>query len=349
MRNKELLKEVISQILEAICEQEAVIKKYKGHIPQIELDLIMENIRKLYENFQFLNKYNQEIFAEEEEEEGRREMAEGRRQEEESIRQEEEGRREMAEGRRQEEESIRQEEEGRREEEDTEIEKRELEEGIRQKAEDIREKIAAEVEKEVEELSLPDETPVKEEEIFIPKSSIDIGFERLEEEEEKEEEGISDKAEDHIEEIVVEAEQIFEHDTLTIQEQKITPSNNTIKSTLDLFSESVPTIADTLTKNESTVYDKLGNGADDSVASKIQQVPIQDLKSHIGINDRFLFMNELFLGNMKEYNDAIETLNNFNNQEEAMAYFELLSEKYQMNESQDSFFRLKDFIQRRYL
>jgi len=80
MRNKELLKEVISQILEAICEQEAVIKKYKGHIPQIELDLIMENIRKLYENFQFLNKYNQEIFAEEVllQASGRKKKGEGR-------------------------------------------------------------------------------------------------------------------------------------------------------------------------------------------------------------------------------------------------------------------------------
>jgi len=62
MRNRELLKEVIAQTLEAITEQESVIQRYDGKIPQIEIDLIMENIRRLYENFHFLDKMNGEKF-----------------------------------------------------------------------------------------------------------------------------------------------------------------------------------------------------------------------------------------------------------------------------------------------
>ena len=59
MSNKKLLKEIIKQILDAINEEQTILWKYKDQIPQIELDLIMENIRKLYDNFHLLNKGNQ--------------------------------------------------------------------------------------------------------------------------------------------------------------------------------------------------------------------------------------------------------------------------------------------------
>ena len=61
MSNKKLLKEIIKQILGAINEEQAILWKYEDQIPQIELDLIMENIRKLYDNFHLLNKENQKI------------------------------------------------------------------------------------------------------------------------------------------------------------------------------------------------------------------------------------------------------------------------------------------------
>ncbi len=45
-------------LLEAINEQFEIIREYEGFIPQIEFDMIMENVRKLYETFHRLQRIN---------------------------------------------------------------------------------------------------------------------------------------------------------------------------------------------------------------------------------------------------------------------------------------------------
>ena len=54
--NKTILREEIQWLLEAISEQFEAINAYEDKIPQIEFDIIMENIRKLYENLHLLNR-----------------------------------------------------------------------------------------------------------------------------------------------------------------------------------------------------------------------------------------------------------------------------------------------------
>ncbi len=54
--NKTILREEIQWLLEAIAEQFEAINAYEDKIPQIEFDIIMENIRKLYENLHVLNR-----------------------------------------------------------------------------------------------------------------------------------------------------------------------------------------------------------------------------------------------------------------------------------------------------
>jgi hypothetical protein len=54
--NKTILREEIQWLLEAIAEQFEAINAYEEKIPQIEFDIIMENIRKLYENLHLLNR-----------------------------------------------------------------------------------------------------------------------------------------------------------------------------------------------------------------------------------------------------------------------------------------------------
>jgi len=48
----------IKIILEELTEQSNTISQYEGKIPQIELDIIMANIRKLYERYGDLNELN---------------------------------------------------------------------------------------------------------------------------------------------------------------------------------------------------------------------------------------------------------------------------------------------------
>jgi len=47
------------------------------------------------------------------------------------------------------------------------------------------------------------------------------------------------------------------------------------------------------------------------VAQKLQDVPIKDLRKAIGINDRYLYINELFNGDEAMFERSVKTLNHF--------------------------------------
>ena len=47
------------------------------------------------------------------------------------------------------------------------------------------------------------------------------------------------------------------------------------------------------------------------VSEKLTEAPIKDLKKAIGINDRYLYINELFRGDEAMYERSIKTVNNF--------------------------------------
>ncbi len=47
------------------------------------------------------------------------------------------------------------------------------------------------------------------------------------------------------------------------------------------------------------------------ISEKLTEAPIKDLKKAIGINDRFLFINELFRGDEAMYERSIKTIQNF--------------------------------------
>jgi len=63
-----------------------------------------------------------------------------------------------------------------------------------------------------------------------------------------------------------------------------------------------------------------------SLASKHQNQPIQNLKTAIGLNERFLFANELFHGDGAEYLQAIEEFNHLASMDDAVR---LIEHKYQ--------------------
>jgi hypothetical protein len=53
------------------------------------------------------------------------------------------------------------------------------------------------------------------------------------------------------------------------------------------------------------------------VAHLLQDTPIKDLRKAIGINDKFVFLNELFNGDEAMYERSIKTINNFHVLQEA--------------------------------
>jgi hypothetical protein len=60
-----------------------------------------------------------------------------------------------------------------------------------------------------------------------------------------------------------------------------------------------------------SLNDKLKQGKTELV-EVLKETPVKDLRKAIGINDRFLFINELFRGDEAMYERSIKTINGFN-------------------------------------
>jgi hypothetical protein len=76
------------------------------------------------------------------------------------------------------------------------------------------------------------------------------------------------------------------------------PNQKYQRITFDLFSE-----------NGSSLADRMHDGQERRVADNPGDARTSDLRTSIGINDKFLFINELFEGNMRIYDEAIQKLN----------------------------------------
>lgn len=72
-------------------------------------------------------------------------------------------------------------------------------------------------------------------------------------------------------------------------------------------------------------------------------------KLSININDKFRFINELFSGNVEEYNMAIDHLNTLQNIEESKIYFNGLKDIYQWKEENELRKTLNSLIEKRYI
>ncbi|MBE0663392.1 MAG: hypothetical protein IH597_13110, partial [Bacteroidales bacterium] len=116
----------------------------------------------------------------------------------------------------------------------------------------------------------------------------------------------------------------------------------------DLFG-SAPTLADKYQADKKSVNDHLtANGNDNSLGNRMQQSQISDLKSAIGINDKFLFINELFKGDLAGYNRAIENLNACQMRQEALDKLDTMRTQFNWSENSTSLTRLNEFLKRRY-
>ena len=65
-----------------------------------------------------------------------------------------------------------------------------------------------------------------------------------------------------------------------------------------------------VTENTTSLNDKL-KPQQKELATTLQETPIKDLRKAIGINDRYLFVKELFNGDESLFEKSIKTINNF--------------------------------------
>ena len=102
-------------------------------------------------------------------------------------------------------------------------------------------------------------------------------------------------------------------------------------------------------ENAPTISDKLEQNVDNSIAARMQRKPVSDLISAIDINDKFLFLNELFGGSMDKYNKSIRSLNSFSTLLGAKTYMSELQIEFQWDCNSDAYKKLADLVERRFI
>ena len=70
-------------------------------------------------------------------------------------------------------------------------------------------------------------------------------------------------------------------------------------------------INDLIGNSSTSINDKLKSGNSAELGSLLKSSPVKELRKAIGVNDRFVFINELFRGDEPMYERSIKTINNF--------------------------------------
>lgn len=285
MKQQQYLEE-IAGLLEAILEETEIISSYTNRVPQIELDLVLDNIRRLYDAYQRLNKANSHQTSNHQ---ATARVTEAPPQAEAPT--------PIA-------PSVPKEELNTPEEELTEIASEpqvvqapprpEITDEPSQPVE--KDRNTAYVENQLS--FVPPETPSAR--YSIPKRPSEISIEAV------------------------------KHS-----------SNEAEKNNLS--------IAEKYMRDEKTLNDKVDKGNGFSIADRLQKNGVSDLKVALGINDKFLFINDLFHGDSEKYNEAIDTLNSFNAFQEASVFLQHLQKQYGWESESPVFQKLNDFLRRRYL
>jgi hypothetical protein len=70
-------------------------------------------------------------------------------------------------------------------------------------------------------------------------------------------------------------------------------------------------INDLIGNSSTSINDKLKQASSIELGSTLKGSPVKELRKAIGVNDRFVFINELFRGDEPMYERSIKTINNF--------------------------------------
>lgn len=111
-------------------------------------------------------------------------------------------------------------------------------------------------------------------------------------------------------------------------------------------------VAEQTTPKDNSLHQRLAEQKEDkSLSARLQMIPIAHIKEGIGINEKFRFINELFAGNLQQYNEAAERLNNFSNIDEAFEYLNALGKNHgwDENNSAETIEKLAGIVMRRYM
>lgn len=108
-------------------------------------------------------------------------------------------------------------------------------------------------------------------------------------------------------------------------------------------------INDLIGSSSTSINDKLKSGGTAELGSTLKGSPVKELRKAIGVNDRFVFINELFRGDEPMYERSIKTINNFRILPEAEYWMEReLKIKLGWDDSRDIVQHFYQLVRRRF-
>ena len=266
--NKEIIKDEVKWLIEAINEQYEAINHHGEKIPQIEFDILMENVRKFYENMHLLQRLNDPFSNP----------------------------------------------------------------GKKIKTPDVIPVTPA----VTPDSSAPANTQPFEprQSVMAPPSGVTVRF--------SEPEPVDAKPDVPDESVIIPslpgAVQFKPTGSEPVRQETAPSSKKPPKSQeIDLFASEEPVFSI-----------KLKEAREKTFGPKTPSERIENLKTAISINEKFMFINELFDGNLREYNETIETLNGFKNLDQAADFLDLMRKKNFWNTGSNAFKKLKELVERRF-
>lgn len=113
-------------------------------------------------------------------------------------------------------------------------------------------------------------------------------------------------------------------------------------------SKGTKTLAETLKKEgNSTIADMMASLYKKKDIATLQQLkPIKDLKQAISINDKIMFIREIFLNDVDKYNTTLTAINSCQNLDEAL---EIIEQTVVINSENQAMQQLLELVYRRYM
>ncbi len=120
------------------------------------------------------------------------------------------------------------------------------------------------------------------------------------------------------------------------------------KTDLNSLNNKQKSLGETFKSEQKSVYEQINQKNKATIADRIQQNPVRDLHTAIGLNDKFAFINDLFGGSMAEYSRAVDRLNGASGYNEAMVLIKRLEEKNSWDYKSESVKKFQNYINRRF-
>jgi len=111
------------------------------------------------------------------------------------------------------------------------------------------------------------------------------------------------------------------------------------QATYDLFSGNA----------ENAVAEKYHDKEEQSIADKMQKSHILNIREAIGINEKFLFINELFNGDLGRYNKILDDINDLTTKQGVDTYLFELKIQFQWSDDSEAYFKLKELLERKFI